>query len=429
MKKFIVFFIISAIIMVLSFNIYNLDSKNKLSIVYDDIQWTINNKDCLNAVAFTFDSKNNIYVSYKSSVKKINEDNKVEMLFNNENLNIYDIVVYKNFLILASGNSIIKYDLDNGTFEDVINNIPNKGINEEIRLLVKDNILYASIGSNTNSGVVDKEDEVPDVPSFQWSLSGEKYGRNNTSGFCKFSESVVEDTMINEGKISSASILSYNLSTDEITTYATGIRNIKGYDLNSEGKIIAIVGGIENTGSRPIENDKDYLYVIKEKSWYGWPDFSGGDPVTSPRFNNDKITNTFIIKNHPAEVVYGPLYQHKSISSLEALAVDIDGKCLSKDTVIFADNKEKVLYAMNAEGIVKSIIKLSEESGIKTIRYHNGNMYILDSSIGCIYKLSNENNLTVFNLPKGIWVFLLIFMIVIVLISAYKLQERKKQIK
>ena len=24
--------------------------------------------------------------------------------------------------------------------------------------------------------------------------------------------------------------------------------------------------------------------MIKEKSWYGWPDFSGGDPVNSPRF-------------------------------------------------------------------------------------------------------------------------------------------------
>ena len=48
-------------------------------------------------------------------------------------------------------------------------------------------------------------------------------------------------------------------------------------------------------------------------------------------------------------MVYGPVYQHKSINALEGLAIDIDGNCLSKDTVVFADNKEKTLYAMNCE--------------------------------------------------------------------------------
>lgn len=167
--------------------------------------------------------------------------------------------------------------------------------------------------------------------------------------------------------------------------------------------------------------------MIKEKSWYGWPDFSGGDPVNSPRFIAGKEANGFIIKNHPTEVVYGPVYQHKSINALEGLAIDIDGNCLSKDTIVFADNKEKTLYAMNGEGVAKSIIRLSEGSEIKSIRYHKDSMYILDSSIGCIYKLGNGNNLSVFNLPKIIWVFLIIFIIAIVLIIVMKFKEKKGQ--
>ena len=150
MKKIISFLIVSAVIVAISFGIYNLDAKYKLNIVYDDIQWTINNKDCLNAVSFDFDNDGNIYVAYKNSVERINEDNKVERLLSNDTLKIYDIAVYKNYLIISSGNSIVKYDLDTGTFSDIVNNIPNNGINNEIKLLIKGDILYAMIGSIGN---------------------------------------------------------------------------------------------------------------------------------------------------------------------------------------------------------------------------------------------------------------------------------------
>ena len=93
MKKIISFLIVSAVIVAISFGIYNLDAKYKLNIVYDDIQWTINNKDCLNAVSFDFDNDGNIYVAYKNSVERINEDNKVERLLSNDTLKIYDIAV------------------------------------------------------------------------------------------------------------------------------------------------------------------------------------------------------------------------------------------------------------------------------------------------------------------------------------------------
>ena len=41
MKKIISFLIVSAVIVAISFGIYNLDAKYKLNIVYDDIQYML----------------------------------------------------------------------------------------------------------------------------------------------------------------------------------------------------------------------------------------------------------------------------------------------------------------------------------------------------------------------------------------------------
>ena len=82
--------------------------------------------------------------------------------------------------------------------------------------------------------------------------------------------------------MSNASILRYDLNSKEFITYATGIRNVEGLAVNSIGKLTAIVGGMEDNGVRSVKDDVDYIYDIKEKAWYGWPDFSGGDPMFQP---------------------------------------------------------------------------------------------------------------------------------------------------
>ena len=53
-------------------------------------------------------------------------------------------------------------------------------------------------------------------------------------------------------------------------------------------------------GSRPIENATDDFYYITPDLWYGWPDFSGGEPVDSPRFTpSGGYQPTLIFKNQP----------------------------------------------------------------------------------------------------------------------------------
>ena len=157
--------------------------------------------------------------------------------------------------------------------------------------------------------------------------------------------------------------------------------------------------------------------------WYGWPDFSGGDPITSPRFSDGNNKLSFVISNHPTEVTLGPRYQHNKISSLCGLAIDYEGKCFPKDTVIFADNIDNYIYVLTDRDTAKAIVSLDKDSYVEKIKYQNGNIYILDSKVGCLYKIGGTKKESIFNLPNVIWIFIITFMIILMLALIYKYKK------
>ena len=302
--------------------------------------------------------------------------------------------------------------------------MPNLGINNKTNITLKDEYLYITIGSNTNAGIVDEGNKNEDIASFEWVSTG--IGYNGNYGFTKFGQVVNSGEKIKEGMLSNASILKYNLNTGKLSTYATGIRNVEGIATNSMGELTAIVGGMNEEGGREVKDDVDYIYDIKEKAWYGWPDFSGGDPITSPRFSDGTNKLSYIIENHPTETPLPPRYQHNSLQSLKGLAIDYEGKCFPKDTVIFADNKENCIYVLTELGTSKAIVSLDKNSYIEKIRYNNSSIYLLDSKAGCIYKIQGEINNSSFNLPNIIWIFIAILVIAIVMTIIYKVKNKRK---
>lgn len=55
-------------------------------------------------------------------------------------------------------------------------------------------------------------------------------------------------------------------------------------------------------GSRPVANSPDEFQLIRPGCWYGWPDFTGGLPVTLPQFKaNDEPQPTFLLAEHPMQ--------------------------------------------------------------------------------------------------------------------------------
>ena len=58
--------------------------------------------------------------------------------------------------------------------------------------------------------------------------------------------------------------------------------------------------GYEARGSRPIANALDEFFLAAPGIWHGWPDYSGGDPVTIPRFKPEgREQPEFLLTQHP----------------------------------------------------------------------------------------------------------------------------------
>lgn len=425
MWRFFKFLIFSIIIVSLSFGIYKFSNRYDLNLIYENVDWSINTKGLGGAVSFDFDKENNLYIAFKNTIKIINNDNKEEILVNDKTLNIYDIACYNNDIIIASDNRVLLYDVNKEQYTELINCLPNNGLNYKTNIILNGDYLYISIGSNTNSGVVDENNKNEDKASFEWESTG--IGYNNNYAFVPFGEKVIEGQKIKESVLSNASILRYDLNNNEFITYATGIRNVEGLAIDSLGKLIAIVGGMEDNGVRAVKDDADYIYDIKEKAWYGWPDFSGGDPITSPRFSDGTNKLSFVIANHSTEVTLGPRYQHDKVTALKGLTIDYEGKCFPKDTVIFADNVDNYIYVLTENGTSKAIVALDKDSYIEKIKYNDANIYILDSKGSCLYKIGGQINTAIFNLPNVIWIFITIFVMAIIIALMYKNKMKKSK--
>lgn len=427
MKRFLKFLVFSTLVVSISFGIYEINNKYTIDIINKNIGWSINNKGIKDAKSFDFDENGNLYIAFSDSLKIIKEDNKEETLIKKKDFNIYDMVIYKNEIILATGRDIVKYNYENDEILELIKNLPNLGENKYTKLLIEDDILYITIGTNTNSGILDKDSTDCDVPSFEWILSGENYGDNNTGAFVEYGIQNKSGEKVKEGIISNGTILSYDFTSGKISTFATGIRNIEGLDFNNEGKIIAIVGGMEDKGSRAVKDDKDYIYEIKENAWYGWPDYSGGDSITSPKFSDGTNKLEPVISNPPTKTPYGPIYQHYNLSSLKGLAVDREGNILGQDVIVFADNKENYLYSLGKNNVANKIVDLGDNSKVEVIRCYKDGIYVLDSKVGVLYKLESTGNKTIFKLPIIIWGFIIVFIIALIIAEVLKYNKKYKK--
>ena len=186
MWRFFKFVVFSIIIVTLSFGIYKISNRYNLNLIYKNVDWSINTKGLDGAVSFDFDKENNLYIAFKNTIKMINKDNKEKVLVYDRTLNIYDIACYNNDIIIASDNRVLLYDINKEQYTELINGIPNNGLNYKTNIILNGEYLYVSIGSNTNSGVVDQCNKNEDKASFEWEATG--IGYNNYYAFAPFGE-------------------------------------------------------------------------------------------------------------------------------------------------------------------------------------------------------------------------------------------------
>jgi glucose/arabinose dehydrogenase len=183
--------------------------------------------------------------------------------------------------------------------------------------LGNDGKIYWGQGTDTNSGVVGVDNLwirnhpfLCDSPGSYIMLNGQNFDTQNilanpeeyvyTGAFSPFGvQNQAYETRKGVVK-ASGSILRANQDGSEIEMVAWGLRNPSHIGFDRNYLLFAANQGFDDRGSRPIVNAPDEFQLIRQGEWYGWPDFAGGEPVTSSRFRPEGgIQPDFLLTNHP----------------------------------------------------------------------------------------------------------------------------------
>lgn len=410
MKKVIKIVALATLTITAVLGLKTLYKENKITLKNNNMNWNLKYKGIKDAKDFTVDEKGNYYIAYKDKIQFIDSKGKSYDIVNDNNLNIVSIEYNSGKLYYSSNTKVVSFDLENKTQKEIINNLPNFGDYKDSILKIKNNIMYITIGAATNSGVVGNDNtwikDYPynhDISPKDITLKGKSFGEEKTGAYVAYKTRNINGQVMPGHFPGNASIISLDLKNQKLENFAWGIRNIKGMDFNSSGKFIAAVGGMEDRGLRAVKGDLDYIYEIKKGSWYGWPDYSGGDPISSPKFKTDTDKKlSFILDNHPSTNPPAPIYQHKALATLGALAIDNNSNIGEKDCIYFYDTRDNIIYGLNKDNILKEEISLNKGSIVRSMKFIDKEMILLDSSEGCLYSIIKNDANKAFKMTKQI---------------------------
>ncbi|WP_139905220.1 hypothetical protein [Clostridium thermarum] len=344
---------------------------------------------------FTIKSED-IFIAFKNKIQIIEKSGKSYTFFEDRTADIRSIEYYKDKIYLINNSTFSALDIQTKEMVELIKRLPNFGDYPDCKLMVKDDKIYIAIGAATNSGIVGDDNAWKDTYPFNHDISPKNISlaeniNGKTGAFLPYNTKSLPGQKVSGHLPGNASVMVYSLNENQNSLFCWGIRNVKGMDFDSKGKIYAAVGGMEPRGDRAVKGDVDYIYELKADVWYGWPDFSGGDPITSPRFkgsNSERLQ--FLLQNHPSNNPPAPIYQHKTLSSLSALVVDKQGVLGKKDCIYFYDNLDNIIYALDNKGIVEQKIKLDKAYKIKDLKIIGNSLLILEENEGLLLQFGQN---------------------------------------
>ena len=210
---------------------------------------------------------------------------------------------YLNGDIYVSHRSKITMIKPDGSKVDLLSGLPSFGDHHNNKIeFGPDGKMYFGQGTATNSAVVGSDNGwakahpyFHDFPGANILLNGYNFQAKNifseagensyTGAFSPFGEPNYSNYEIVYGTIkASGSILRANPDGSNLELIAWGLRNPFRLKFNHNNQLFSTNHGADERGSRPIANSPDEFQLIVPGSWYGWPDFTGGKPVTLPEF-------------------------------------------------------------------------------------------------------------------------------------------------
>ncbi len=245
------------------------------------------------------------------------QGNEYQVIAEGFNVPITGIAVYEEN-IYVSHRGVITAIRPDGSKHDVLTGLPSSGDYQNNNVVFgQDRKMYFGLGTTTNSGVVGLDNtwvsQYPlahDFPGNYIILKGQNFETVNiqvgafetvnTGAFSPFGVSNLPNEIRKGINRPSGSILRANPDGTNLETVAWGFRNPAYIKFDEQDRLFVANHGYDVRGSRPIANAPDTFDQVLQGVWYGWPDYAGGEPVTSPRFAPEgRSQPEFLLLNHP----------------------------------------------------------------------------------------------------------------------------------
>lgn len=225
---------------------------------------------------------------------------------------------YRNGAIYVSHKGIISVLDMAGNKTNIITGLPSYGDYSNSRVdFGPDGKMYFGQGTASNSGVVGPDNLwIPnysffcDSPGSPVLLNGQNFESLNmlikrdhelikTGAFSPYGERNSPYEARKGVLKASGSILRANIDGSGLELVSWGLR-APVYVKFDDDRLYVSNNGFDIRGSRPIANAPDEFILITPGTWYGWPDYAGGEPVTLPRFRPEGAAQPeFLMACHP----------------------------------------------------------------------------------------------------------------------------------
>lgn len=181
--------------------------------------------------------------------------------------------------------SISRIRPDGSALEPVVRNLPTQGDHDVNYLtFANDGSLWFGVGSASNSGVIAGDDPVNqkwltkhpdahDVACRDIALTGQKFtDKGGTTGAYQPYKSA-DATRIAGAVPCTGAVFRVRPGSTTPELVAWGFRNPVAIVFDDAGNAYVAMQGADTRSTRPVVDDPDAIYALKENAWYGWPDY------------------------------------------------------------------------------------------------------------------------------------------------------------
>ena len=215
---------------------------------------------------------------------------------------------------------LVRYGLD-GSETVLVADLPT-GDHHTNGPLASDGWIYFTQGTMTNSGVVGvdnykfgwlkRQPSAHDIPCRDVTLAGTNFTTPNpfseahdddvsTGAYVPFGTATTPGQVIRGAVPCSGAVMRVRRDGNNLELVAWGMRNPFGLAQGRDGIYIS-ENGYDVRGSRPVFGSADNIWKLERDRWYGWPDYSSGEPLKSDAYAEaDGDPKGFVLAEHPGK--------------------------------------------------------------------------------------------------------------------------------